>query len=415
MPQIESRLAIRLPHASTVSICCIVPYGGIHDPYRLPGLAHFTEHMVARNAPRTPNAPADYESALRFGGFLDAYMSLSLTGFEIEVPPEHHAATREWLIRLICDFSCNEEDWKREQRVLWLQIRDHKYVYDTNVILRRLLYGTRSRYSRRIGGTVPSLRRTTCADIYRFWRRHYKPERMFLLEVGALPDGIEPSALLAITEQEKLRHFLTRNLHCTFSRNEPLVRFEPYRTSVLDVDLVFLIPADIVRSPERLLCTQLLSRLLQIKLIQRLRHEHGDISEVYGGLSAYPLRIHRDFEAIGKYPVRVVERALLAASECRAPSVEDLIAAAHLRFRYLHTLLGSAAEFANHLLQPTGLFYAEELQLQREILSAPERSVALVHEVAQRVLTRANLVLMLRGRFTSEERASIQELASRFP
>lgn len=404
------RLSVRLPHASTVFLCCVVPVGAMHDPVRRSGLAHFTEHMVSRSARlMSGDYSCDYEAALKFGSYVDAYVELNRTCFEMEVPAEHYPAAREWLTQLVCTLSFSENDWRREQRVLWLQLRDRPYTYDINLLLRRLVYGARSQYARPLGGTLLSLRRTTAADIRRFWHTHYRPEQMFLLEVGALPHGIEPENLSTLARRP---HFLTRDLRST-PRNGPIVRFTARRMHTLDIDIAFLIPDACVQDTPRLLSVLLLPRLLEVKLMQRLRHEQGDISDAYGSLNRYPLSLDVEMEAIGRHPVQVLERVFQAVSECRQVNPDDLIAVSRLRLTYLRGLTNSPADFGKHLLSPTGILYADNLRLQEQILTTPSRTAETVRDVAQRILASKNLILMLRGGFSRQEKEEIKENAHR--
>lgn len=401
------QLSVRLPNTSTVFLACVVPCGGLHDPLRLPGLAHFTEHMVARNA-RTlgDDYTLEYEAALKFGSWFDAYTTLTDTTYEIETLSEHYEQARAWLTQVVTSLPFSAADWRREQRVLWLQIRDREYGYYTDRLLRRLVYGARSRHARLIGGTVASLERTTPDDIRRFWRRHYKPEQMWLLEVGALPHGIEPDALATLNKSD---HFLTRDLRSAVPFAGPLVHFTPRRRDTIDIDFVFLLPEEFAREPELLFCALMLYRILEAKLLQRLRHWEGDISEIEMGIEFHPLRLYVGAEANGKQPLSVVKRALEAVWACRSPTMDDLLMSARLALSYLRSLLGSPHRFGRHLLTPTGIYWAEEMDFVQRVIASPEAYLDTLRAAAERAIHAERLVLFLRGVFSSKAREQIRE------
>lgn len=407
------RLSIRLPNASTVFLCCVVPCGGLHDPLRLAGLAHFTEHMVARNARLLGDKYSlEYEAAMRFGSWLDAYTTLVDTCFEVEILPEYYHEARDWLEQVVTALPFDEVDWHLEQRVLWLQIRNREYTYDSERLLRRLIYGSRSRPARLLSGTVRTLRRTTSGDIRRFWRKHYRPEQMFLLEVGALPDGADPESLALL---DKGNHFLTRELHSGVPPRGPIVHHTPRQRNTLTLDMAFLLPEEFARQPEQLFNALLLYRILDMKMMQYLRHWRGDISETEIGIGTYPLRIYVETEAIGggEKSLEIVEQALAAARDCQSPPVEEVTTSARLALRYLHSVQDCAYRFGQHLLTPTGIFWADELQFLQRLLESPEVYSERFRATAQQIIQPNRLVLLLSGLVSRKEQTAIREMAAR--
>lgn len=408
------QLSIRLPHTRSVFLVCIVPCGAIHDPWRLPGLAHFTEHMVARNARVARRGYSlEYEAAACFGAWMDAYTTPTETCYEMEVAPEYYDEAAAWLRAVATTMPFEDEDWNKEQRVLWLQLHNQASI-STELQLRRWVYGARSRWARPVAGTIAALRQTTPAAIRRFWSKHYRPEKMFWLEVGALPHGIEPETFAAT---DRTGHFLTRPLTEEATLAVPIVRIirEPQSRRTMKARFDFLLPRGFAQNLENLFSLFLANRILELQLLHHLRHLQGLTDDVEVGMAHYPLRTGFGLEAFGLEPSDVMWGIVEALRACCEASAEDVWTAAQMRLRSLRSLVLKPYELGQVLQQPTGVYWMDDARFTERVTNQPAAYVAPVRDAACAVLRRDNLVAQIYGAFSPRVRRQLEQILQTIP
>ena len=77
-------------HSKTVSVAATVKVGASSDPRTLPGLAHFTEHLVFLGSDKYPQENAYKQFLAQHGGRSNASTSLHTTTFKFEIVANHN-------------------------------------------------------------------------------------------------------------------------------------------------------------------------------------------------------------------------------------------------------------------------------------------------------------------------------------
>lgn len=120
-------LTEHMPGLRSATVGVWVRRGSRHEPADWNGICHFIEHAVFKGTERRTALDIAVESD-RLGGHFDAYTTHELTGFAMKVVDKALAAAFDLLSDMLARPRFDEEELKREQKVI---IEEMKMVEDT--------------------------------------------------------------------------------------------------------------------------------------------------------------------------------------------------------------------------------------------------------------------------------------------
>lgn len=262
-----------------VHIAYVIPAGAWDDPHRLPGLAHFVEHIIMRLPPKDffDHSFTSYFATL--GCWVDAFTTYDRTVFHVAVLPEYLQLAEQALEECLFNPRIDSIDLFLERRIVSEQVFFNHLDYHANIELFKQLYGKSSKYASRIIGTFQSIYEMDEDNILRFWRKHYTPERCTkitcidqnLSMIGSYTQFTAPK----IRIQQRTAAFAQRTDWDSYS---------------LDLYLLLHLPHCIPM--ERYARLRLLCILLDQHLYFCLRHLEGLVSDIDVQLLPSPWRIH---------------------------------------------------------------------------------------------------------------------------
>lgn len=177
-------LTEHMPGLRSASLGIWVRCGSRHESPSLNGICHFIEHALFKGT-RLRSAREIAEESDRLGGHLDAYTAHEITGFSMKVVDTAVPQAFDLLSDLVANPSFNEEDLKREQKVI---IEEMKMIEDTpEELLGELLnaaYFPNHSLGRPIEGTeqtVSSFDHTVTAT---FHKQTYRPGNLVIAAAG---------------------------------------------------------------------------------------------------------------------------------------------------------------------------------------------------------------------------------------
>lgn len=120
-------LTEHMPGLRSVTLGIWLRRGSRHETPALNGMCHFIEHALFKGTKRR-SAKNIAEESDRLGGHLDAYTAHEITGFSMKVVDTAVATAFDLLADLIANPRFDEEDLRREQKVI---IEEMKMIEDT--------------------------------------------------------------------------------------------------------------------------------------------------------------------------------------------------------------------------------------------------------------------------------------------
>jgi zinc protease len=177
------------PAAPVVSLQVWVRTGSIHEEQWLgAGLSHLLEHMLfngtERRGPR--QISEDVQAA---GAYINAYTSFDRTVYWIDTPPESTADCLDILADMTLHSTLPEDEFHKELEV----IRKEMAMGDDSPgrVVSKLLFATafqKHPCRQPVIGHRQVFDQLSHADLKAFYRRHYVPNNMFLVAVGAFEE-----------------------------------------------------------------------------------------------------------------------------------------------------------------------------------------------------------------------------------
>ena len=192
--------------APVVSVQAWVGTGAVHEQeYLGAGLSHFLEHMLFKGT--SNRAPAEISKAIdNAGGDINAYTSYGRTVYLANLPADAWRVGIDVISDVVMNAVFPEEEWLREREVVLREVamgRD-----DPERILGKLLFGTAYRvhpYRHPVIGHEDILTRMTREELVTFYRRHYVPDNIIAVVVGAVRVGEVEAALRDVFEPFRRR------------------------------------------------------------------------------------------------------------------------------------------------------------------------------------------------------------------
>ncbi|XP_022094344.1 insulin-degrading enzyme-like [Acanthaster planci] len=107
-------LLISDPTTEKAAAAMDVNIGSMSDPWDIPGLAHFLEHMLFLGTKKYPSENAYSQFLNQHGGFANAYTSLEHTNFYFDVSHEHLAGALDRFAQFFLSPLFNQDSQERE-------------------------------------------------------------------------------------------------------------------------------------------------------------------------------------------------------------------------------------------------------------------------------------------------------------
>src|SRR5262244_2714487 len=177
-------LTEHMPGLRSASLGIWLRRGSRHESASLNGICHFIEHALFKGTQRR-SARKIAEESDRLGGHLDAYTAHEITGFSMKVVDTALPQAFDLLADLIADPRFEEDDLKREQKVI---IEEMKMIEDTpEELLGELLnaaYFPDHSLGRPIEGTEHTVSSFDHATTSEFHCENYQPANLVIAAAG---------------------------------------------------------------------------------------------------------------------------------------------------------------------------------------------------------------------------------------
>jgi zinc protease len=173
--------------APVVAVQIWVGTGSVHEEEHLgAGLSHYMEHMIFKGTPT--RGPAEITKTIdEAGGEINAYTAHDRTVFHADLPSKSWKVGVDVLSDAVMHAAFPEEEWQREKEVI---LREFAMGYDSpDRELNKLLWSTAFRvhpYRLPVIGYEEIFRTITREDLLAFFHRHYVPDNMMIVIVGAI-------------------------------------------------------------------------------------------------------------------------------------------------------------------------------------------------------------------------------------
>ncbi len=164
-----------------------VGVGSVDETDTLHGCSHFLEHLLFKGTPE--RSALDISIALdAVGGEFNAFTAKEYTCFHARVLDEDLPLAVDVLGDMVTSSVISAEDVEAEREVILDEIAMHDDDPDDVVhnLFAEQAWGATSPLGRSIAGTVDSISALDRNRILRFYRRHYRPERMVVAVAGNL-------------------------------------------------------------------------------------------------------------------------------------------------------------------------------------------------------------------------------------
>ncbi|MCW5933152.1 MAG: insulinase family protein [Fimbriimonadia bacterium] len=266
-----------VPNSHWTYVSYVVHSGSVDDPWRLPGLAHLTEHMVVRNASNSKKRISLESQLATMGGYFDAYTTLDKTVYNFAVPSERFQEVLALAVDLSENLEYSQEDWLLEHNVVHLQMMSKNEYFDVSQHLRGLVWGRKAKSARPIIGVPLFLHRVKHSDVNRFWRKHYTSNNCSILCLAPTKQIEDGSGSANFYSQKTTMDFI--------KPTASFVRRKDWK--LIAVSLNWLIDA----VPCEISTLSVISNTLEQILIDRLRLENGLVDNIEVSFMPDPLRL----------------------------------------------------------------------------------------------------------------------------
>lgn len=180
---------LTVPMAGVQSVAAMVwvAVGSRYEAKEVNGIAHFLEHVVFKGTKKYKNHEAISRKVEGVGGVLNAYTDLEFTSYWCKVPKVHFATSLDLISELALHPTLPEEEIKKESgNVIEEMNRREDVPADKGwEVFLELLYPNQP-FGRSTLGTKKSVFSIKREDFVDFRRRHYSPDKMVIVAVGAV-------------------------------------------------------------------------------------------------------------------------------------------------------------------------------------------------------------------------------------
>ncbi len=175
------------PSAEVASVQAWCHAGSIHeDEWLGAGLSHILEHMLFKGTSRR-QGPEISTQVQDVGGYINAYTSFDRTVYWIDTPSPGTATCLDVLMDVVTEATLPEDEYEKEQEVIR---REFAMGFDDpDRMSGQLLFSTafqKHPYKHPVIGHLDIFNQLTREDVLAYYRRHYVPNNMLFVIVGAV-------------------------------------------------------------------------------------------------------------------------------------------------------------------------------------------------------------------------------------
>jgi predicted Zn-dependent peptidase len=172
------------PNSQTFAACCMVNVGSLNDYKKQYGMAHLLEHFLFRSKLEGSDESVE-ERLYTHGGTVNAETSTTYTSYFLNSHKDDALKAIQYIGRVICDLSLDEEIFSQEKEVVHEEIGDwnlfSKNLWDSSKLS---ILGIPKKYHYPVIGSNQSLEKIGIRDLINFYEKHYTPENIVLSVVG---------------------------------------------------------------------------------------------------------------------------------------------------------------------------------------------------------------------------------------
>jgi zinc protease len=272
--------------ADVVALQLWVQAGGRDESETELGLAHYLEHMLFKGTPTRPPGFIDRDVE-RVGGRINAGTSHDYTYYHAVLPASRASGGIDMLADVAVNAALDEALLEHEKQVVLEEMRlnDDRPERLLARRLRELVFDSHV-YARPVIGRAELIRALTRDTLHGFYRRHYTPEALTLVVVGA----VDPSAMLAAATRAfgRLPRAPSTRLPVAVPADVRPRRGDAVRhAQQAYLGLAWAAPrighAD---APAMELLMAALARARSARLVETLREQRGLVHGIRGGYSA---------------------------------------------------------------------------------------------------------------------------------
>jgi len=148
------------------------------------GFSHFTEHLVFKSSEKYPDSTI-MERVTFLGGSINAYTEYDSTCFYVTLPSRFLKDGLEILAELVRHANYSEKEFAAEKKVVIEEFKQYQNDPEDFFIEESArLYFTKNPYAKPIIGDPENLKRSTHADLMKFYQKHYSANNCYLVAVG---------------------------------------------------------------------------------------------------------------------------------------------------------------------------------------------------------------------------------------
>lgn len=173
--------------AEVVSVQAWCSAGSIHeDEWSGAGLSHILEHMLFKGTKKR-QGPEISTQVQDVGGYINAYTSFDRTVYWIDAPSSGTELCLDVLLDVTTEATLPEDEYEKEQEVIR---REFAMGFDDpGRMSSQLLFATAFQhhpYRHPVIGHLDVFNTLTRADVLAYYKRHYVPNNMLFVVVGAV-------------------------------------------------------------------------------------------------------------------------------------------------------------------------------------------------------------------------------------
>jgi predicted Zn-dependent peptidase len=162
----------------------MVNVGSFNDYKKQYGMAHLLEHFLFRSKLENSNESVE-DKIYTHGGTLNAETGTTYTSYFINSHKDDALKAIQYLGRIVCDLSLDEELFSQEKEIVNEEIDDWSIIRPLFWDYSKLsLLGIPKKYHYPNIGSSQTLRRIGIRDLEKYYEKHYTPENTVLSIVG---------------------------------------------------------------------------------------------------------------------------------------------------------------------------------------------------------------------------------------
>ncbi|MEY2635119.1 MAG: hypothetical protein RIS75_1059 [Actinomycetota bacterium] len=175
-----------VPSVRSVSVGMWAGVGSRDETPAMAGSAHFLEHLLFKGTP-TRDALTISASIDAVGGEMNAFTSKEYTCYYARVLDNDTALAVDVLADMMTNSLITKTDFDQERDVILEEIamRDDDHADNAHEAFAGALFGE-SDLGRPILGTVQTISDAQRAAVWKFYRKHYTPDRLVIAAAGAV-------------------------------------------------------------------------------------------------------------------------------------------------------------------------------------------------------------------------------------